>query len=596
MKKLLLVLAIFATLSLSASPIGEQRAREIAERFFSAGTTRSAVAVEMAWAGSDLATIGSATRSGEATENATLYIYNRADKGGFVVVAGDDNVEKMIVAYSREEGLDCTNMPDAAKEFLQAWSDQIAEARRAPRISATTRYDIRDLGPIEALYETARWGQNSPYNGQTPTVDGKHCATGCVATAMAIFCHYYKWPERCDPQHTFPAYTMKNGNNMPAITFGTPYDYDNMLMTYKNGYSEEQANAVAQLMWECGRAAEINYGVSASGGSTTTAVKELIAYFGYSKGGFQLSKGNTSNEEWYEMLKENLKAYGPMLCSGYTASGGGHAFILDGCTSDNYFHWNFGWGGNTNGWYLLSEMDYHRHIAASFYMEKDVEGTSNYRDMLRLESLWDESLGNPVNGIYASTNNFKNNTTFNVKVAPAELGYDKTGFNGKLRLAHCDKANKVKNIVKEIDCTLGDEEVKIVDFKNVTLTEPIEDGDCLRVLYASDKLKDKNGEMVWSMCLGRASYGQYGELFLRLSPEACAESLSMVYSKTDKNFLFESRHTIQYSITNSSGKVIQSDEVAPLTEIEVDVSEHPSGTYTFSFATGGEPHKVTIKF
>ena len=216
--------------------------------------------------------------------------------------------------------------------------------------------------------------------------------------------------------------------------------------------------------------------------------------------------------------------------------------------------------------------------------------------MLRLESLWDESLGNPVNGIYASTNNFKNNTTFNVKVAPAELGYDKTGFNGKLRLAHCDKANKVKNIVKEIDCTLGDEEVKIVDFKNVTLTEPIEDGDCLRVLYASDKLKDKNGEMVWSMCLGRASYGQYGELFLRLSPEACAESLSMVYSKTDKNFLFESRHTIQYSITNSSGKVIQSDEVAPLTEIEVDVSEHPSGTYTFSFATGGEPHKVTIKF
>ena len=51
---------------------------------------------------------------------------------------------------------------------------------------------------------TARWGQGSPYNDQTPVMPGPpyepppnegHSLVGCVATAMSEIMYYWKWPE-----------------------------------------------------------------------------------------------------------------------------------------------------------------------------------------------------------------------------------------------------------------------------------------------------------------------------------------------------------------------------------------------------------------
>jgi len=33
----------------------------------------------------------------------------------------------------------------------------------------------------------------------------------------------------------------------------------------------------------------------------------------------------------------------------------GHNVVVDGYNTDEYFHLNFGWGGQSNGWYLLPE-------------------------------------------------------------------------------------------------------------------------------------------------------------------------------------------------------------------------------------------------
>ena len=33
----------------------------------------------------------------------------------------------------------------------------------------------------------------------------------------------------------------------------------------------------------------------------------------------------------------------------------GHNVVVDGHNADNYFHLNFGWGGYSNGWYLLPD-------------------------------------------------------------------------------------------------------------------------------------------------------------------------------------------------------------------------------------------------
>ena len=55
MKKLLFIPLLFITVSLSAFPIGEKKAREIATQFFAQTVTRgAAVNLELEWAGVDI--------------------------------------------------------------------------------------------------------------------------------------------------------------------------------------------------------------------------------------------------------------------------------------------------------------------------------------------------------------------------------------------------------------------------------------------------------------------------------------------------------------------------------------------------------------
>ena len=49
-----------------------------------------------------------------------------------------------------------------------------------------------------------------------------------------------------------------------------------------------------------------------------------------------------------------LDAKRPVLYSGNPTQGDGHALVCDGYTANNYFHFNYGWGGQTDGFYRLS--------------------------------------------------------------------------------------------------------------------------------------------------------------------------------------------------------------------------------------------------
>ena len=56
-----------------------------------------------------------------------------------------------------------------------------------------------------------------------------------------------------------------------------------------------------------------------------------------------------------------LDAGRPILYSASDPSAGGHAFICDGYNSNNYYHFNYGWYGTCDGWYLSTALNmYHR--------------------------------------------------------------------------------------------------------------------------------------------------------------------------------------------------------------------------------------------
>ncbi|MBR3615613.1 MAG: C10 family peptidase [Bacteroidaceae bacterium] len=237
-----------------------------------------------------------------------------------------------------------------------------------------------EYGNIVVYLETAKWDQTSPYNNLCRTYDGRTALTGCVPTAYAILMQYHKWPESAEQKKVYHSGTGE------SITLGNKYDWENMLSSYRNGYTEEQATAVATLMRDLGWAYGVEYGTgnTASGAGGEGAGK-LIEIFKYksespntSSATMATSRDILANDElWVQYIKESLDAGCPIPYSSTTTSGGRHIFILDGYTDKGYFHFNWGWGGQGNGWFKLDEMkpdsysDYSKSHKAYFMLKPD---------------------------------------------------------------------------------------------------------------------------------------------------------------------------------------------------------------------------------
>ena len=64
---------------------------------------------------------------------------------------------------------------------------------------------------------------------------------------------------------------------------------------------------------------------------------------------------NYSSSEWLNLVKDEM-ANGPVVFAG-TDDYGGHMFVLDGYTTMDYFHVNWGWGGYSNGYYKINALE-----------------------------------------------------------------------------------------------------------------------------------------------------------------------------------------------------------------------------------------------
>ena len=238
-----------------------------------------------------------------------------------------------------------------------------------------------EYGNIVVYLETAKWGQGSPYNKLCFTGNGSQAITGCVPTAYAILMNYHKWPAKANEKRVYHSGTGE------SITLGHVYDWDNMLSSYSGTYTDEEANAVATLMRDLGWAYGVEYGTgnTASGAGGEGAAK-LIDIFKYKSESPNTSSATMATNRdvlandnlWVEYIKQSLDAGCPIPYSSTTTGGGRHIFILDGYTDKGYFHFNWGWNGQGNGWFKLDEMkpdaysDYSKSHRAYFMLKPDV--------------------------------------------------------------------------------------------------------------------------------------------------------------------------------------------------------------------------------
>ncbi|MCQ2288190.1 MAG: C10 family peptidase [Muribaculaceae bacterium] len=340
------MLAMIAVITAHAAPVGSEQAQRTAAVFMSQTLHQAISETQVTMA-------TKAPKRIKGTNTPAYYVFNAP--GAFVVIAGDDRMPA-VLGYSDSGRFDPNTMPDGLKELLECYAAQAAmlasnSASLEPQASGSVART-----PIAPLLKS-RWNQSEPYNLKCPTYNtsGSLCATGCVATAMAQVMNYYQWPKHIT--YNIPAYTSQSLNkDMPELEAGAWPDWNKIKNIYSASERGDEADAVSTLMLYVGQSLEMDYGPE-SGASTMTAASALADYFDYAPTARYVDRENYTTEGWSQLLYDELAAGRPILYRGNAFTGGGHAFVCDGIDADGLFHFNWGWGGTGDGYFLITRLN-----------------------------------------------------------------------------------------------------------------------------------------------------------------------------------------------------------------------------------------------
>lgn len=379
---------------------------------------------------------------------APYYIFSRGEGQGFVIVSGDDCLPE-ILGYTESGDFDEEELPpylagwlnhykmliEDAQEAGQNVSRQSAKRKNAPR-------HIKGLESIDPLL-TTHWHQTSPYNDRCPITDkGNRAVTGCVATAASQVIYYY----RKDNPDTFLATTPTYGADQwhhtavtDKIEKGTPIKWDLMLDKYGGGEPSEFRQAVADLVFAVGAMDHMDY-YDSSGAQISDLVAPMNTYFNLLSECEYKSDGSSSwvpLATWEKKIYDDLAAGHPIIYTGYKDEAtGGHAVVLDGYqSSTGLFHFNFGWGGQGDGWYTVDDetgMNYFRMWQGMTYKvrpKKQNVATKialsegfylNHKNAVTVEVLNNSTLGFSGLYLFASTSSSKPTNLLNAKSSNKE--------------------------------------------------------------------------------------------------------------------------------------------------------------------------------
>ena len=306
---------------------------------------------------------------------------------GWVIVASDD-VSIPVIAYSRESKFLLSEFPPAFSSWMDATKKNISHAFVNKHIqleSTKTEWDkfSVDINRFERIPTqrnsvspllSTKWNQGSGYNDLCPKdingPNGKAYA-GCVATAMAQVMKYYNFPTKGFGTHSFLPESHPEYGNQYANFGSTTYNWNSMSLNSSNSH-------VALLIYHCAVSVDMDFGPDGSGANTRTDAKNALKnYFKYDESITYLYKENYNDNDWQNLLIEELNEGHPVIYSGRDSTSG-HSFICDGYQSNSYFHFNWGWGGYLDGYFYLNDLtpgsgSYNLNQGGLFYIKASVD-------------------------------------------------------------------------------------------------------------------------------------------------------------------------------------------------------------------------------
>ena len=275
------------------------------------------------------------------------YVFGLTSGEGFVVAAADDRLPA-VLGYSESALPSDAAMPQNMRSWLLTYDKELKwlNEHGQPTLIAETATESEKVRRLIKPMIATSWGQEVPYNNKVPK---EGCPTGCVATAMAQIMYYHQWPQQATT--AIPKYYMASAPLEPVV-----FDWTSMLGSYAGSYSTQSGDAVATLMRYAGQAVRMNYAEDGSGAYAEAVAYALATYFDYDAGMRFVQQAQYSKKEWEDLIYNELSQGRPVFYAGADAWEGGHAFVCDGYSHDGYFHFNWGWDGLYDGYFLLSSM------------------------------------------------------------------------------------------------------------------------------------------------------------------------------------------------------------------------------------------------
>ena len=334
------VLSIFMGLFVAIQPkaygkhITPKRASDIAKRYITLPRNNNAKAQKA---------------DANAPTNSPYYIFNDAHAQGFVVVAADDAMGE-VLAYGTEGTLDTLNANPCVKMLLEGYRQTFEVLKQGKAsVEASNKSGIYQQTVSPLL--KSKWGQEHPFNARTG-----YPYSGCVATAVAQMMYYHQWPAQGQGKNE---YNVTYYNTTKSADFSlSHYDWANMLPDYRYPVqaTTAQEDAVALLMSDVGIASFMQYTPNASGTQGLFAYQALQKHFDYTAA--YVTKAIEGPTRFAEILRQELLNGCPVYLEGRPAgAASGHAWVTDGFDANGLFHMNFGWEGQGDAYYSLTNLN-----------------------------------------------------------------------------------------------------------------------------------------------------------------------------------------------------------------------------------------------
>lgn len=287
---------------------------------------------------------------------------------GFVVVSGEDRIEPVLVfngngmfrfdqpernfmrtflkraLVGRWENLQKNIAGGKKPSVHKNWTEVRSRLKKNPGFLSVTLPKTKGGRGYHVEWDTALWGQGDPYNDTVIPHNGGigGIPTGCTATAMAIQMRFHEWPPQGNGTHSY--FDAQGGvQYFHSVNFGA-HTYDWSAMPTGTLDPAQSYPEVADLMYHCGVAVDMNYEVGASG-AWPSAISMLI-YFLY-KGTIELTSGHEAP------VRDSILGGLPVVLSS-TA----HTVVASGYrdSPSPYYFLNCGWNGGSNDWYNLDQI------------------------------------------------------------------------------------------------------------------------------------------------------------------------------------------------------------------------------------------------